>query len=103
MVLVSLTITVSSVLEVLPFILKGRMIDQGLIGQVFSLLIRLVILSLGVTLLANGIGVLESYINAWVAQHITYDMRNTMFKAIAPVPSVLHKQKSGGHYHSDDQ
>lgn len=82
MVLVFLTITASSILGVLPSILTGRIIDQGLIGRDFSLLIRLVAISLGVTLLANGIGVLESYINTWVAQHITYDMRNTMFQKL---------------------
>ena len=37
-------------------------------------------LSLGVTLLSNLIGVFESYINTWIAQHITFDMRNSMFR-----------------------
>ncbi|NLV59683.1 MAG: ABC transporter ATP-binding protein [Clostridiales bacterium] len=82
MALVLLTITASSMLGVLPSILTGRIIDQGLIGRDFSLLVQLVLLSFGVTLLANGIAVIESYINTWVAQHITYDMRNTMFQKL---------------------
>ena len=32
------------------------------------------------TLGANLIGVFESYLNSWIAQHITYDMRNSMYR-----------------------
>ena len=37
-------------------------------------------LSLAVTFAANMIGVLENYLNSWIAQHITYDMRNSMYR-----------------------
>ena len=37
-------------------------------------------LSLAVTLGANLIGVAESYLNTWIAQHITFDMRNQMYR-----------------------
>ena len=40
---------------------------------------KYIVLSLAVTLGANLIGVAESYINTWIAQHITYDMRNQMY------------------------
>jgi ATP-binding cassette subfamily B protein len=43
-------------------------------------LVLFIVLSLAVTLGANLIGVLESYMNTWIAQHITYDMRNKMYK-----------------------
>ena len=42
-------------------------------------LILYILLSFGVTLLANLIGIGESYLNTWIAQHITYDMRNAMY------------------------
>ena len=45
-----------------------------------KLLIIFIAASLGVTLAANLIGVAESYINTWIAQHITFDMRNQMFR-----------------------
>ena len=73
-------IILSSIFTLLPSILTGRIIDDGLIGRNLSLLIRLIILSLAVTLGANLIGVLESYLNSWIAQHITYDMRNAMYR-----------------------
>ena len=44
------------------------------------MLIKLIIISLCVTLGSNLIGVLESYLNTWIAQHITYDMRNEMYQ-----------------------
>ncbi|MEA5014208.1 MAG: ABC transporter ATP-binding protein [Candidatus Limiplasma sp.] len=96
MALVLLTITASSMLGVLPSILTGRIIDQGLIGQDFTLLMLLIGLSFGVTLLANGIGVLESYINTWVAQHITYDMRNTMFQKLLTLSHRFYTNNNQG-------
>ena len=73
-------IVVSSYFSLLPSILTGRIIDEGLIGRDLGQLIKLIILSLAVTLGANLIGVAESYLNTWIAQHITFDMRNSMFR-----------------------
>jgi len=80
MLLVLVLIAVSSVMRLWPSVLTGRIIDEGLISQDMSRLVLLIILSLAVTLGANLIGVGESYLNNWIAQHITYDMRNKMYK-----------------------
>lgn len=80
MALVLLAILLSSIFRILPSVLTGRMIDDGLIGRNLNTLVMLIGLSLGVTLLANLIGMLESYLNTWIAQHITFDMRNKMFR-----------------------
>ena len=80
MALVLLCIFVSSLFSLYPSIITGRIIDEGLIGRNMEALIRLIILSLAVTLLSNLIGVAESYLNTWIAQHITYDMRNSMYR-----------------------
>lgn len=79
-IIVLLTIFAASALGLLPLLLTGQIIDEGLIGKDLNVLVRLVILSLGVTLLSNLLGVLESYINNWIAQHISFDMRNNMFR-----------------------
>ena len=79
MALVLLAILISSVFRILPAVLAGRIIDEGLIGRNLDTLVLLIGLSLGVTLLANLIGMLESYLNTWIAQHITFDMRNAMY------------------------
>lgn len=72
-------ILISSALRLLPTVLTGRIIDEGLIGRDLDILVKLIILFLAVTVGAEIIGVLESYLNSWIAQHITYDMRNKMY------------------------
>lgn len=79
MTLVLLCIIMASVLGLLPSVLTGKIIDEGLLGRDLDVLIRLILLSLGVTLASNLIGVADSYLNNWIAQHITYDMRNQMY------------------------
>ncbi len=73
-------IAASSVMSLLPAILTGRIIDEGLIGRDLPRLVVLIVLSLAVTAGANLIGVAESYLNTWIAQHISYDMRNAMYR-----------------------
>ena len=80
MLLAALCIMVSSWLGLLPSILTGKMIDEGLIGRDLQRLVFLIILSFVVTLFPNLIGVGQSWLNTWIAQHITYDMRNQMFR-----------------------
>lgn len=86
LLLVFVAIVVSSVLHLLPALLTGRMIDEGLIGQDMSALVRLILFSFGVLLAGNLIGVLESYLNTWVSEHITFDMRNRMFQHLQAMP-----------------
>ena len=80
LLLAFLCILLSSVTGILPSILTGRIIDEGLIGRNLKMLIFFIVLSLAVTALSNLIGVAQSYLNAWIAQHITFDMRNQMFR-----------------------
>lgn len=80
LLVVFIAICISSVFSLLPAVLTGRIIDEGLIGRNLKQLIILICFSLGVTLGANLIGVLESYMNTWIVQHITFDMRNKMYR-----------------------
>ncbi|MBR6627388.1 MAG: ABC transporter ATP-binding protein [Lachnospiraceae bacterium] len=80
MILVLTFIVLSSIMGLLPSVLTGRIIDEGLINRDMRMLIILIVVSLGVTLGANLIRVGESYLNNWIAQHITYDMRNKMYR-----------------------
>ena len=72
-------IFVSSWLSLMPSILTGRIIDEGLISQNLDMLLKLIGASFGILLLSNLISVFETYLNVWVAQHIIFDMRNKMF------------------------
>ena len=80
MSIVLVCILASSALTLLPSVLTGRIIDEGLIGQDMKKLVTLILISLGVTLGGNLIRVADSYLNNWIAQHITYDMRNKMYR-----------------------
>ncbi len=82
MLLVLMAISLSAILSLAPSVLTGQIIDRGLIGRDFTLLLELVGLSLLVTLGANLIGVSESYLNTWIAQHITFDMRCKMYQTL---------------------
>ena len=78
--LVLACILVSSVCSLFPSILTGRMIDEGLIGRNLEALVRLILLTLALNLGSNLISVGQSYLNSWIAQHISYDMRNQMYR-----------------------
>ena len=73
-------ILVSSWLSLRPSILIGRIVDEGLIGGDLDALIKLVALAFGVMIITNLLGVFESWLNIWISQHITFDMRNNMFR-----------------------
>ena len=79
LILVLLCIIVSSFFSLMPSMITGKILDDGLLKKDFRALIYYIVLSLIVTLAASLIGVAETYINTWVAQHITYDMRNQMY------------------------
>ena len=95
MVFVLVCIIISSILSLLPSVLTGMIIDEGLIGRNMQKLIILIIVSLGITLGANLIRVGESYLNNWIAQHITFDMRNKMYRHL--------QQMSQGFFTSNNQ
>ena len=80
LILVLLCIIVSSFFSLLPSIITGKILDDGLLKQDFKALVYYIVLSLAVTLAASLIGVAETYINTWIAQHITFDMRNQMYQ-----------------------
>ena len=79
LLLVLLCLAVSSVMSLFPSIITGRIIDEGLIGRSMGALIKYILLSLALTLGVRLIGVAETYLNSWMAQHITRDMRNQMY------------------------
>ena len=79
LILVLACIALASFFTLLPSILTGKIIDEGLVKLDLRALVKYIALSLAVTLGANLIRVAESYINTWIAQHITYDMRNQMY------------------------
>ena len=77
--LILCAIAASSLLALYPSVLTGRIVDALAERKGVALLLKLILLSLGVTLGSNLIGVGQNYLNSWIAQHITFDMRNKMY------------------------
>ncbi|MDL2232722.1 ABC transporter ATP-binding protein/permease [Ruminococcaceae bacterium OttesenSCG-928-L11] len=74
-----LAIAFSTVFDLLPSILTGKIIDEGFLAGNFRRLLYYVGISFGVLLASNLIALLQTYVNAWVAQHISKDMRNQLY------------------------
>lgn len=96
LILVLFCILVSSVLGMMPSILTGKIVDDGLYGGDLKALVFYIVLSLVVTLGSNLIGVGQSYVNTWIAQHITFDMRNQMFRHLAKMSQRFFTTASQG-------
>ena len=95
-VLVFLAILLSAVLGLLPSIITGRIVDEALVGRNMQLLIRLLIMAF-VTLAASQIiGVMESYINAWISQRIIFDMKNQMYDHLQHMPHAFFTSEKQG-------
>ena len=96
LLLVLLCIAAASFFTLLPSILTGKIIDEGLVKQDMKALVFYIVLSLAVTLGSNLIGVAESYINTWIAQHITRDMRNQMYAHLQKMSQRFFTSSSQG-------
>ncbi|MBQ1531142.1 MAG: ABC transporter ATP-binding protein [Solobacterium sp.] len=96
MLIVLIAIAVASVLGMMPAVLTGKIIDDGLIGRNLDLLVKLILASLAVSFGSNLIGVLQSWMNTWIAEHITYDMRSQMFRHLQKMPQSFFTSNNQG-------
>ncbi len=95
-VLVFIAILLSSTVGLLPSIITGRIVDEALIGRDMQLLIQLLLMAFGTLAASQVIGVLESYINAWISQRIIFDMKNQMYRHLQYMPhSFFTSEKQG--------
>ncbi len=78
-VMVFATILISSVLGLLPSIITGRIVDEALVGESMKLLMQLILAALATMIASQLVTVLTSYLNAWISQHIIFDMKNQMY------------------------
>ncbi len=93
---VFLAILLSAVVGLLPSIITGKIVDEALINKDMALLIRLLFLAFATLAASQIVGVLESYINAWISQRIIFDMKNQMFAHLQSMPhSFFTTEKQG--------
>ena len=96
LILALLSIGLSAILDMYPSLLTGRIVDEGLIGRSMPILIKLVVISFFLKIASNLIGVLQNYMNSWIAQHITYDMRNQMFAHLLKMSNRFFTENNQG-------
>ncbi|MDR1065718.1 MAG: ABC transporter ATP-binding protein/permease [Oscillospiraceae bacterium] len=104
LLLVMAAIIVSSFFSIYPSILTGGMVDaiaggvvriSGPVGAViravagndaFRTLLTLIGASFALFIISNLINIAQSYLNAWIAQHITFDMKNALYAHLQKMP-----------------
>ncbi len=93
---VFIAILLSATVGLLPSIITGRIVDEALLGENLTLLIRLLLMAFATLAASQIIGVLESYINAWIANRIIFDMKNQMYDHLQHMPhSFFTSEKQG--------
>ena len=94
--LVFLAILLSATVGLLPSIITGRIVDEALVGKNMKLLIQLLLAAFGTLTVSQVIGVLESYINAWISQRIIFDMKNQMYDHLQHMPHAFFTSERQG-------
>ncbi|MBR0508302.1 MAG: ABC transporter ATP-binding protein [Clostridia bacterium] len=95
--LVFLAILVSAGIGLLPSIITSKIVDDALIKyRDMTLLIKLLAAAFGTMIASEVIGVLESYINAWIGNKIIYDMRNQMYGHLQSMPHAFFTTEKQG-------
>ena len=93
---VFIAILLSAVVGLLPSIITGKIVDEALINKDMTLLVRLLLMAFATLATSQIIGVLESYINAWISQKIIFDMKNQMYHHLQYMPhSFFTTEKQG--------
>ncbi len=93
---VFIAILLSAVIGLLPSIITGKIVDQALINKDMELLVRLLLMAFATLAASQIVGVLESYINAWISQRIIFDMKNQMYHHLQYMPhSFFTTEKQG--------
>ena len=94
--LVFLAILLSATVGLLPSIITGRIVDEALVGKNMKLLIQLLLMAFVTLTVSQVIGVLESYINAWISQRIIFDMKNQMYDHLQHMPHAFFTSEKQG-------
>jgi len=79
MLLVIVSITVTSVLGLVPPILIKNIIDKALPQKDLLLLSIYIFISIGITIVLGLLDVAQSYLSTWISKHIILNMKNQMY------------------------
>ena len=94
--LVMVIILISAGLGLMPSVLTGKIIDEGLVAQQYDILVQLVLLSLAVAVSSHLISIFQSYLNAYIGQNIAYDMKNEMYRHLSQMSHRFYTDQPQG-------
>ncbi len=93
---VFIAIILSAIIGLFPSIVTGKIVDEALTGRKMKQLIQLLLIAFATLTASQVIGVLESYINAWISTRIIFDMKNQMYRHLSGMPhSFFTTEKQG--------
>ncbi len=95
-VFVFISILAAAVLGLLPSIVTGKIVDTALAGSDLKLLIKLLLIAFAAMTASQVVGVIESYINAWISQRIIFDMKNEMYTHLQRMPHAFFTAEKQG-------
>jgi ABC-type multidrug transport system fused ATPase/permease subunit len=72
-------------LDTLAISLYGRLVDDVLVPKNLALLGPIAVAYVGLTVLGGGLGFARSYLSAWIAEHLLFDLRNRLFAHLQSV------------------
>ena len=80
---------------IVPSILKG-VVDQGLLQGQTTYLLNAALILLGLGLTTAVLNFFQRYLSEWVAAHIGYNLRNSMYDRIQYLPFTYHDHSQTG-------
>lgn len=93
---VFISILVGAIIGLLPSIITGKILDVAIGGQDLQLLIKYLIFAFLTLTASQVVGVLETYINAWISQRIIFDMKNQMYDHLQHMPHAFFTSEKQG-------
>ncbi|NLC96761.1 MAG: ABC transporter ATP-binding protein [Erysipelotrichaceae bacterium] len=77
---------VSSILDLVPSILTGKIIDEGFLKKDYKFIIELVIISFFVLIGSNVVNMIQTYFNSVISLSISKDLRDQMYSHLLKMP-----------------
>ena len=96
LILVIVLILFASVLDLIPSVLTGKILDEGFLKGDYPYIVRLVGYSFLVLLGSSGITVIQTYFNSVIAQNISKDLRNQMYDHLLDMPYSFYVSSKQG-------
>jgi ATP-binding cassette subfamily B protein len=73
-----------------------RIIDQGITGGDYQLLIQAALILLALGVIRSGLNYSQRYVSEWIASHIGFDLRNSLYNHIQHLPFSFHDHTQSG-------